>query len=191
MFLSLVLLLCLLLVGSPGHATTVLHQSFPELVQKADTIVVGTVSTIAAEWDAAAERPYTFVTFSDLDIRKGSAQATLTLRLLGGPDPDGNILTISGVPEFHLGDRLVLFIAGNDHYAVPLVGLWQGLYRVVYDPGRDEDVLYTSARQPLTALPAKQGGVVYDPLSTQVDTERSPLTLDAVLEAIAEEVAHD
>lgn len=192
MFCTLVLLVCLVLAGSPGHATTVLHQSFPELVQQADTIVVGTVSAIEAEWDATHERPYTFVTFTDLDVRKGSARDTLTLRFLGGPDPDGNILKISGVPDFHLGDRLVLFIAGNEHYAVPLVGMWQGIYRVVFDPDRDEDVLYTHTMQPLTALPAKRGGVVYDQALTQMSKgSAAPLALDTLLEAINEEVAHD
>ena len=184
--------LALLCITAPSAATTVLQQSFPDLVQKADTIVVGTVSATAAEWDAATERPYTFVTFTDLDIRTGPARDTLTLRFLGGPDPDGNILTISGVPAFHLGDRLVLFIAGNEHYAVPLVGMWQGLYRVVFDPDREEDVLYTSAMQPLTALPATEGGVVYDALSTQVEpTAADPLALDSLLQAIDQEVAHD
>ena len=191
MLLFHLLLLCLVLVGSPGYATTVLHQSFPDLVQKADTIVVGTVSAIEAEWDVTRERPYTFVTFTDLDVRKGAAGGTLTLRLLGGPDPDGNILTISGVPDFHLGDRLVLFIAGNERYAVPLVGLWQGLYRVVFDPDRNEDVLYTHARQPLTALPAARGGMVYDHLAAPLDATASPLALGTLLQAIEEEADND
>ena len=112
-----------LLASAPSWGTTVLHQSFPDLVQQADTIVVGTVSAITAEWDATHERPYTFVTFTDLDVRKGPARETLTLQMLGGPDPDGNILKISGVPDFHLGDRFLLFITGNEHIAVPLVGM--------------------------------------------------------------------
>ena len=185
------LLLCLVLIGSPVSATTVLHQSFPDLVEKADTIVVGTVSAIEAEWNAVHKRPYTVVTFTDLDVRKGTARDTLTLRLLGGPDPDGNILKISGVPDFHLGDRLVLFIAGNEHYAVPLVGMWQGMYRVVFDPERNAEVLYTSTMHPLTALPAKEGGIVYSPLSTPRDTSADPLALDTLLRAIDQEVAHD
>ena len=185
--------LALLCITAPSAATTVLQQSFPDLVQKADTIVVGTVSAIEAEWDAAHERPYTFVTFTDLEIRKGHAnQETLTLRFLGGPDPDGNILEIAGVPAFHLGDRLLLFIARNAHVAVPLVGLWQGVYHVVFDPERDEDVVYTHTMQPLTALPAKRGGVVYDHALTQMSaTPAVPLALDTVLEAIEQEVQHD
>ena len=183
-----------LLAGRPGHATTVLHQSFPDLVQKAEIIAVGTVSTIHAEWDAVREIPYTLVTFTDLDIRKGDQhQTSLTLQFVGGSAPDGAILQIAGVPEFYLGDRLVLFVVGNHHRAVPLVGMWQGAYRVVFDPERDEDVLYTHAMQPLTALPAKRGGVVYDHAVAPLDSPSSvtPLALDTVLQAIDQEVQHD
>ena len=182
----------LFLAAAPGWTTTVLEQSFPDLVQKAETIVVGTVSAIATDWDAATETPYTLVTVTDLDIRKGPARETLTVRLLGGPDPDGTTLQVAGMPSFHLGDRVVLFLAGNDHYAVPLVGLWQGMYRVVYDPNRDADVLYTHARQPLTALPARRDGVVYERHSTRVEEPTAdPLALDTLLQAIDQEMAHD
>lgn len=184
-----------LLAGRPGHATTVLHQSFSDLVQKAETIAVGTVSTIHAEWDAASEIPYTLVTFTDLDIRKGDPhQTTLTLQFVGGPAPDGAILQIAGVPEFHIGDRLVLFVNGNYHRAVPLVGFWQGVYRVVFDPERDEEVLYTNARQPLTALPARRGGGVYDhaaALDSAPQAAGIPLSLETLLHAIDQEVQHD
>ena len=187
------LLYCVVLVSVPllttaSWATTVLRQSFPDLVQKADTIAVGTVSAIAAEWDATTQRPYTLVTFTDLDVRKGAAQDTLTLRFLGGPDPDGNILTISGVPQFHLGDRMVLFVVGNNHQAIPLVGLWQGLYRVVFDPDRDEEIMYTHDMRPLATLPQQQGGVVYDHMAHPLGDApvTAPLALDDVLQAIKE-----
>ncbi len=183
-----------LLAGRPGHTTTVLHQSFSDLVQKAETIAVGTVSTIHAEWDAAREIPYTLVTFTDLDIRKGNPhQSTLTLQFVGGPAPDGAILQIAGVPEFHLGDRVVIFAVGNYHRAVPLVGFWQGTYRVVFDAERDEDVLYTHAMQPLTALPDARGGIVYDSATAPLDSPSSgtPLALDTVLQAIDQEMRHD
>ena len=93
------------------------------------------------------------MTFSNLDILKGAAAPPLTLRFLGGPTPDGTILQIAGVPQFTIGERNVLFVAGNDHYAVPLVGIWQGVYRVVFDSTRGVDTIQTHAGQPLTTLP--------------------------------------
>ena len=151
------------LISPPTWATTVIEKSLTDLVQEADTIVVGTVSAIEAEWDAASETPFTYVTFTDLDILKGEADQTeLTLRFLGGPRPDGTILQIASVPQFAIGERNVLFVTGNDHYAVPLVGLWQGVYRVVFDPARDTDTVYTHTMQPLTTLPSGGGNILHD-----------------------------
>ena len=143
-----------LLGGAPARATTVLEKSFAEVVQEAEVIAVGTVTTIATEWDAAHNRPFTLVTFSTLDVLKGAHTAPeLTLRMLGGPTPGGSILQIAGVPQFTIGERNVLFVAGNDHYAVPLVGIWQGVYRVVFDSTRGVDTIQTHAGQPLSTLP--------------------------------------
>ncbi len=198
MLYPILLLACLLLTGSPVWATTVLSQSFPDLVQKADTIVVGTVSAIEAEWDAETDTPFTLVTFTDLDVRKGDpALTTLTLRFLGGVRPDGTALHLAGVPEFTVGGRNVLFVTGNDHYAVPLVGAWQGVYRVVFDGERDEEVLYTHAMHPLTALPTGTGDVLHD--ETPADPHSHPLrqsagaalSLEQLTRAIDQEVTRD
>ena len=75
-----------------ARATTVLEKSFATLVQEAEIIAVGSVTTIAAEWDTDRKVPFTLVTFSNLDILKGAAATPLTLRFLGGPTPDGSIL---------------------------------------------------------------------------------------------------
>ena len=103
--LSTGVLTVVLLVAAPVSATTVIQKSFAEVVQAAEVIAVGTVTAIAAEWDAAHSRPFTLVTFSALDVLKGThTEPELTLRVLGGPHPDGSILQIVGVPEFSLGN---------------------------------------------------------------------------------------
>ena len=51
--LSTGVLALVLLVAAPVSATTVIQKSFAEVVQEAEIIAVGTVTTIAAEWDAA------------------------------------------------------------------------------------------------------------------------------------------
>ncbi len=140
--LSTGVLAIVLLLAAPGWATTVIQKSFAEMVQESEIIAVGTVTAIAAEWDAAHHRPFTLVTFSTLDVLKGThTEPELTLRVLGGPHPDGSILQVASMPQFNLGERLVVFVAGNDHYAVPLVGIWQGVYRVVFDSTRGVDTI--------------------------------------------------
>ena len=188
------LVVSLVLLASPAQATSVVAKPFSAVVQAAEIIAVGTVTTIAAEWDAAHSRPFTLVTFSTLDVLKGAhAEPELTLRVLGGPHPDGSILQIAGVPQFSLGERLVVFVTGNDHYAVPLVGLWQGVYRVVFDAARGVDTIYSHARQPVTSLPTATGGILHDKgqLSSAVQQPAPAMSLETFTAVIAQEVGHD
>ena len=184
-----------LLAGEPVRATTVLEKSFSALVQEAEVIAVGTVSAIATEWDEDREAPFTLVTFSDVDILKGEADTALTLRLLGGPTPDGSILRVAGVPQFTIGERNVLFVTGNDHYAVPLVGIWQGVYRVVFDSTRGVDTIHTHAGQPLATLPAgpAQGQALsHDSYATELsDSPQNGMSLETFTQFIEQEVSRD
>ena len=172
----------------PVWATTVLEKDFTDLVQEADTIAVGTVTAIEAAQESGT--PVTLVTFTDLDIVKGAPAQPLTVEILGGIAPDGRRLHIAGVPTFTLGDRMVVFIAGNETQAVPFVGLWQGVYRVVQDADQG-DVMADHAGRPLTAFPQRQSadGLVYDEAPYTVQPQQKPaLSLDTFLDAIEEEV---
>ena len=188
------LVLSLVLLASPAQATSVVAKPFSAVVQESEVIAVGTVTTIAAEWDVAHKQPFTLITFSSLDVLKGAhTEPALTLRLLGGPHPDGNILQVAGVPQFSLGERLVVFVTGNDHYAVPLVGLWQGVYRVVFDAARGVDTIYTHARQPVTSLPTATGGILHDEgqQTSAVQQPAPAMSLETFTAVIAQEVGHD
>ena len=151
------------LLSQTARATTVIGQSFSSLVQDAEVIAIGTVSDIEAEWNVEKEAPFTLVTFSDLEILKGDeSQTEITLHFLGGPTPDGLIMQIAGVPQFTPGERTVIFCKGNQHYAVPLVGMWQGVYRVVFDAEREIETIHNHASQPVTTLPTEDGGILHD-----------------------------
>lgn len=156
-------MLSLLLFPLPVGATSVLSYSFPSLVQEAEVIAVGTVTAIRTAWDADTDTPYTLVTFSQLEVLKGADDQTeLTLRFLGGPLPDGSVMQIAGVPHFTQGERSVIFCAGNNHQAIPLVGIWQGVYRVVFDAERGVDTIHDHAGQPVTTLPTADGEILHD-----------------------------
>ena len=169
-------------------ATTVLEKDFTDLVQEADTIVVGTVTAIATAQEQ--ETPVTLVTFTDLDVQKGTIEGDeFTVRVLGGTNAAGMTLRIAGVPEFTLGARMVVFVVGNETQAVPFVGLWQGVYRVVTDPDLGETVTTHDGR-PLTALPQRQSadGLVYDGHGPHFQAQTGlALSLETFLEAIEEE----
>ncbi|MCY4388546.1 MAG: hypothetical protein OXC18_15765 [Desulfurellaceae bacterium] len=169
-----------------AFATTVLEKSFPDLVHEADTIVVGTVAAIES---GGQTPPRTLITFTDLDVLKGNPQDELTVEVLGGPAPDGLRLHIAGVPEFHLGDRMVVFVVGNETQAVPFVGMWQGVYRVVRDAETDTEVIADHAGQPLTAFPQRsQRGIVHDGEPSRQAQTGPALTLEAFTQSIVEEL---
>ena len=151
------------LVPAVAGATTVLEVSFATLVKEAEVIAVGTVTAIESEYDAQTKTPMTLVTFSDLAVLKGAvATPALTLEFLGGPEPDGTILEIVGTPTFSRGERSVVFSAGNGYAAVPLVGVWQGVYRVVFDAERGIETIHDHAGQPVSTLPTSEGRLLHD-----------------------------
>ena len=150
------------LLPAVAGATTVVEVSFTTLVEDAEVIAVGTVTAIEPEWNAQTETPWTLVTFSDLEVLKGEVAApTLTLHFVGGPLPDGRVLELIGTPEFSVGERSVVFSTGNQYNAVPLVGLWQGMYRVVFDVERGIDTVHDHAGQPMATLPTSEGRLLH------------------------------
>lgn len=169
-----------------AFATTVLEQSFPDLVRGADTILVGTVTAI--ETDQERDVPFMLVTFAELEVVKGTHQEDeFTVQVMGGPTPDGLRFHIAGVPEFHLGDRMVVFVVGNETQAVPFVGMWQGVYRVVWDTETDTQIMTDHAGRPLTALPQRsQRGVVQDGGPALHPQQGPALTLEAFTQSIVE-----
>jgi hypothetical protein len=80
--------------------------------------------------------PHTFVTYRvDHAVKGGTPGEEVTLRFLGGAAADGvRSLSVSGIPEFDLGDRDLLFVGDdNGRSACPLVDCESGRLPVVGD----------------------------------------------------------
>ena len=174
-------LLAGLVLGAPSaRATTVEPLTFSQVVVGAELIAVGAVSAITETWDAEQEMPLTEVTFSVLEALKGEAGAELTLQFLGGAAPDGATLVVAGMPQFAVGDRAVLFSVGNGTQACPLVGWWQGLYRLFYDAGQDAFTVADHAGRPVVGIEGGAGQLESRMSSADNDDETvvDALTLD-------------
>ena len=187
-FSALARLLVLVVAGiismrSLAQATSVTEVSFPDLVQRAEIIVVGSVSEIKEQWDEARKMPLTLVTFSNLTVLKGNPGASMTLEFLGGRTPQGLLLTIPGVPQFKVGEKTVVFGAGNHRDFCPLVGVWQGLLRVMTDPQRQIETVSDNFRIPIVKIHAGKF-VKLSPATS----EQAPLSLPALLQAIQQEL---
>ena len=130
-------LICMIAIAcvAVAQATTVKRMTLSEVVRAAEVIVAGEVASIDdSVWDAERGMPYTEVVFLVNRALKGEVGAgqELRLRFQGGTAPNGLTLTVSGMPTFRLHQRVVLFAAGGtgEQRACPLVGWWQGLYRL-------------------------------------------------------------
>jgi hypothetical protein len=140
------------LVPSTTRATSVIELTFNDLVSQADVIAVGTVTDIREQYDEAKKAPLTLVTVSNLTTLKGSPGSSFTLEFLGGKLPNGLVMTIPGVPQFKVGEKIVVFCAGNRRDFCPLVGIWQGVMRVMTDPQRGIETVSDNFRVPIITI---------------------------------------
>jgi len=182
---SIALLALLLGLGRAANAMVVMQRDFPELVALAEQIAVGTVTDIKEGADPSGA-PATYVTFSDLTVLKGDVGDTLTLRFYGG-ESGGVVVRIADMPTFNLGERTVVFVAGNGQAVCPLVGVWQGRFHVRFDPEQQTDVVETDDRIPVVGVAGRR--ILRAP-ATQEGPTAAAMTLSDFLESIAGELAH-
>ena len=126
--------------SSPAIGLSVVERDFSELVALSEEILVGTVTQID-NGETATGGPQTYVSFSDLTVLKGNPATPFVLQLSGGRAPDGMLVQVPDMPTFAVGERAVLFVRGNGRDYCPLVGVWQGRFRVRQDPERGVPVV--------------------------------------------------
>jgi hypothetical protein len=134
------------LLSAAAPALTAVPRPFPELVQQADLIVVGTVAALDSDWSADHTLIYTTVRLGDLQVIKGAVPAVpYELRLPGGV-VGTTAQKYPGMPALERGERYVLFVRGQTTEFFPLVGAYQGLYRVLTDSDGQQRVLRADQR---------------------------------------------
>jgi hypothetical protein len=127
---------------------------FGYLTARAETIFVGTVSDIQVQ--LAVDTIYTYVTFSDLRVVKGSHPGgAVQVRFLGG-NVGGESVHVFGMPRFVLGETNLVFLAGNLHDACPIVGWGQGRFKVRWDPASRQEVVYDDRDVPVSEIRGRQ-----------------------------------
>lgn len=150
----------LLVAGIPAHGLTVLPRTFDELVQLADAIMVGTVQEVHSGFadNGLSQNILSYVDFGDLQIIKGQVSTpTYTLQVPGGVV--GRFAQdYPGIPQFQAGQRYVVFIRGNQRDFFPVVGITQGVFRVLKDGQgkqvvvRDDIAAQTSGLRSLSSV---------------------------------------
>jgi hypothetical protein len=108
-------------------------------------VVIGTVTQSASAVEG--ERIYTYITLADLEMIKGTwHDAEYRLRVSGGVVGQ-RMEVYQGLPQLEAGQRYILFIQGNFSALFPVVGLHQGVFRVEWDPARQQTVVWPLADQ--------------------------------------------
>ena len=136
----------------PTRATTLKRMSVADLSRAAHTVIRARCVTNSTRWDAG--EIWTFTTFDIEETWKGSAQAQITVRLLGGRTEDFTS-TVSGVPRFAPGEELILFLERTPAHDFSIVSWMQGTFRV----GRNHTTGEEIVTQDTAAFP------VFDPAS--------------------------
>jgi len=143
----------------PARALTVVPRDFDQLVTLADTIVIATAGPARSAWSADGRAILTHYTLKDIELIKGEVpSAPFELPLPGGVVGE-EAQFYPGVPRLQPGERYVLFLYDRESAAfLPLVGVHQGLYRVLRDSAGDPRVVPERSMPPATAA-----GVVLAP----------------------------
>ena len=123
------------LAATCAFATTYAELTLDELTTRAETAFYGAVSAVNVE--ERGGDPYTVVTFDVTRALTGEPGETATLAFLGGTLDDGRSLVVTGMPQFGLGEEVIVFAYDAPYYS-PIVGFSQGLWRLSEEGFRDE-----------------------------------------------------
>lgn len=117
---------------TPARATQVRLVNLEEMTSRAERIFSGRCLAVEVAHDFELGNDVTVATFEGHRTVKGSADRTVTIRMGVGDSTRGG--GTPGVPSFHAGDEVVLFLYGPSQAGLTSpVGLGQGRFRVVED----------------------------------------------------------
>lgn len=120
------------LVAGTTEATSLRRMDLPGMARAADRIVHARAVEIRVSWDAAHRRIVTDTLFDVIASAKGNGPPRLTISLLGGRI-DPYEMRAEGMPEFHVGEEVVLLTTPAPGGKHTIVGFSQGVFRIATD----------------------------------------------------------
>ncbi len=129
--------LFLSVVGN-AQATTVMKVDTGQLANTSEWVVRATVTSVKnVDLRHEGRGLFTDIDLTFTEIYGGKkVPSRYTLRLIGGTGADGIVLKIPGMPQFHVGEDVVLFLEKTPTGHIPC-GLGQGVFRVLHTPSGD------------------------------------------------------
>lgn len=134
-------LLALPLLLSPPAAGLSREMPVDEVFTAGEAVFVGTVVSTRTVWGEDGKMIWTEYAFDVREAWKGDRASRRVVRVAGGT-LDGRSIQLSHVPSFEVGGTYVVSAYGNEHhYASPVVGTEQGLFREVVEETTGETLL--------------------------------------------------
>ena len=121
------------LLGARAAAITVVPMTFEQLVGESDAVVYARVSEVKGQWTSDRRSIESVVTLETLRYLKGDWGRSVLVRLPGG-EAGGRISVLPGAPQLREGDLVVLFLDSRGPSIPTVLGLTQGVFRVIPDP---------------------------------------------------------
>jgi hypothetical protein len=109
-------------------ASVVTQMDLETLVRQSVVIVRGEVESVVSRTDGITINTYVTVRI-DEGLKGAQGLARVTLKELGGRVGD-QILVVPGVPEFQLGERVLIFAEPLKTGELTVIGLFQGKHRI-------------------------------------------------------------
>ncbi len=156
-------------LATSARAITVSPLSFRQLVDEASIVVYGRVADVHGQWTDDRQGIDSLVRLDALQVIKGRAGEHVTFRAPGG-EAGGRIHLLPGAPSFREGDLVLVFLGGGGAAYPTLVGLTQGVFRVMTNP---------ASGTPMVVSPPVETAQQAPGLITRGDPRRRPLTLEA------------
>lgn len=146
-FLWILFLIGLALAAIVANATTLARIGFEELAQQATAVARMRCLGADSRWENG--EIWTETRFEVLERNKGALPGIVTVRMLGGSA--GHFHSrVDGVPKFHAGEEVYLFLWGHEGEAYRVLGWSQGTFRISRDAQSGiEKVTQDSAAEPV------------------------------------------
>ena len=111
-------------------ATSLARLSVQQLTAAAATIARGRCIANESRWERG--EIWTISTLEIEDVWKGTAPRRISVRLIGG-HAGHFVSTVAGVPRFHLGEEVILFLEPDRAGGFTVTGWVQGTFRIRHD----------------------------------------------------------
>ncbi len=155
-------------------ATTMVPMDLNDLVGLSSDVVVGKVIAKTAAWNPSGSCIVTDYLISVERSLKTTQSGTMMLRAHGGEVGDDGIM-VDGVPEFEIGDLVVLFLDQRHPEIFPVTGLQQGVFRLIEVPDAAKRAVFTHDWQPVNRVDSGVLAIDYVPQDLTGPVETSHL----------------